>query len=187
MFFYYLFCYIKEDSQAILLFCLVWSVFASIRDMLPIRVIWFWYCVTVRATFLPVNYFTVRLFGFYRWWFFCRIIFPPVYINIKGPSFRQINWGCSRYRCRCNMCRWTRCYWHAAGSTFFVNWNTRWGTNFRPKDLINGFLHCHLINRFLLCTCGQKMIDIMRRGQTRTKGAFFSRAIGRGIVSGAYR
>ena len=30
--FCYLFCYIKEDSQAILLFCLVWSVFASIRD-----------------------------------------------------------------------------------------------------------------------------------------------------------
>ena len=44
-FFFYLFCYIKEDSQEILLFCLVWSVFASIRDMLPIRVIWFLYVV----------------------------------------------------------------------------------------------------------------------------------------------
>ena len=94
-FFCYLFCYIKEDSQAILLFCLVWFVFASIRDMLPIWVIWFWYGVTVRATFPPVNYFIVLFFGVYRWWFFCRIIFPPVYINVKGSSFRHINWGCS--------------------------------------------------------------------------------------------
>ena len=38
----------------------------------------------------------------------------------------------------------------------------------------------------LLCTCGQTMVDIIRRGQTRTKGAFISRGIGRAIASSAY-
>ena len=41
---------------------------------------------------------------------------------------------------------------------FFVNWNTRWGTDFWPKDLVKGFFHCHLIYWFffrdlLLCAC----------------------------------
>ena len=109
-FFCYLFCYIKEDSQAILLFCLVWSVFVSIRDMLPIRVIWFWYCVTVRATFPPVNYFIVPPLGSIGC-FFCRIIFPLVYINVNGSSFRQINWGCSTLESGINVALGLLIFW----------------------------------------------------------------------------
>ena len=68
-----------------------------------------------------------------------------------------------------------------------VNWNTRWGTDFWLQDLVKGFCHCHLIYWFffrdlLLCVCAKKMIDIMR-GQTRTNGIFYSRAIGRVIAS----
>ena len=81
-FFCYLFCYIKEDSQAILSFCLVWSVFASIRDMLPIKVMWFWYCIRVRAIFPPVNYFIVPPFGFYGC-FFAGLFSPQFTLTLR--------------------------------------------------------------------------------------------------------
>ena len=59
------------------------------------------------------------LFYYTSFWvlqvFFGRIIFPPLYINVKGSPFRQSNWGCSRSSCRYNMCSWTRCYCHATG------------------------------------------------------------------------
>ena len=46
----------------------VWFLFASIRDMLPIRVIRFWFGAAVRA-FLIILYLIIRPFGFFSRFF----------------------------------------------------------------------------------------------------------------------
>ena len=162
------FRHVEENSGMILnsgdfIYC----VFFASWSMGSIGSYWTWNnCATKGAALLRPILRDWLIPPFFRqvWW----VIFPPFYIKVNDRSIIQTHSSRCR-RCSIRYTRlnssWTRCYWIAAGPICFV------------KGLIKSFIHCNLIYGFFFrnlwfCTSSQIMIDIMSRGQTRTKCAF---------------